>query len=63
VYVWNGADWIKVLEDLESGWNNADVSSYLTSSTFKVRFRAGTETSDATRDAWKIDATFLHTWS
>jgi hypothetical protein len=63
VYVWSGTDWIKVLEDLESGWNNADVSSYLTSSTFKIRFTGGTETGDVTEDEWEIDATFLHTWS
>jgi len=63
VYVWSGTDWIRVLEDLESGWNNADVSSYLTSSTFKVRFRGGTETGGLTEDKWEIDATFLHAWS
>jgi hypothetical protein len=63
VYVWSGTDWIRVLENLESGWNNADVSSYLTSPTFKVRFRGGTETGDLTEDKWEIDATFLHAWS
>jgi hypothetical protein len=63
VYVWSGTDWIKVLEDLENGWNNADVSSCLTSSTFKIRFRDDTETGDVTEDEWEIDATFLHTWS
>jgi hypothetical protein len=63
VYVWSGTDWIRVLEYLERGWNNADVSSYLTSSTFKIRFTGGTETGDVTEDEWEIDATFLHTWS
>ena len=63
VDVWNGNDWITVFNDLESGWNSVDVSSYLVSSTFTIRFRGGIETGDATQDEWEIDSTFLHVWS
>jgi hypothetical protein len=60
VDVWNGTNWIIIFSDLESGWNSINVSSYLTSHAFKIRFRAS---SDATQHSWEIDATFLHVWS
>ena len=60
VDVWNGSDWITVFDDLASGWNSVDVSSYLISPTFKIRFRAS---GDATQHNWEIDATFLHVWT
>jgi len=63
VDVWSGSDWITVLEDLESGWNSVDISSYLVSSTLKIRFKGGTETGDYTQNSWEIDATFLHVWT
>jgi len=63
VDVWNGTDWVTVLTDLESGWNSVDVSPYLVSSTFKIRFRDTIRAGDAVQDSWEIDATFLHVWS
>ncbi|MCW3984869.1 MAG: hypothetical protein NWE91_00410 [Candidatus Bathyarchaeota archaeon] len=61
VDVWNGTAWNNVFTDLSSGWNSVDVSSYLTSSTFTIRFRS---IGDATQaDEWEIDATFLHAWT
>ena len=63
VDVWNGTDWITVFGDLASGWNSVDVSAYLISSTFKIRFRGGIETGDFTQDSWEIDAAFLYVWS
>jgi len=63
VDVWNGTAWINVFTNLSSGWNSLDVSSYLVSSTFTIRFRGGTETGDVTEDKWEIDATFLYVWS
>lgn len=63
VDVWNGTDWVNVLIDLESGWNSVDISSYLVSSTFIIRYKGGLETSDSYQDSWEIDATFLHVWT
>ncbi len=63
VDVWTGSSWQNIFTDLTNGWNNASVSSYLDSSTFTIRFKGGTETSDTTQDSWNIDATLLHVWS
>ena len=63
VDVWNGSGWNNLFADLNLGWNNVTVTPYLTSSTFTVRFKGGTETSDSTQDNWEIDATLLHVWS
>jgi hypothetical protein len=63
VDVWNGAAWQNVFPSLIGGWNNVTVASYLTSSTFTIRFIGATETSDTTQDNWKVDATLLHLWS
>ncbi len=63
VDVWNGSTWQNLFADLTNGWNNVTVTSYLTSSTFTIRFEGGTETSDSTQDVWQIDTTLLHVWS
>jgi len=63
VDVWNGSAWVNIFADLSSGWNSVDVSSYLISSTFVIRFRGSTETGDTTRHSWEIDATFLYVWT
>jgi hypothetical protein len=63
VDVWNGTAWTNVFTDLSSGWNSVDVSSYLVSSPFTIRFRGGTETGDLTQNSWEIDTTFLYVWS
>ncbi|UCC57750.1 MAG: hypothetical protein JSW14_05070 [Candidatus Bathyarchaeum sp.] len=63
VEVWNGSAWHNLCTDLSSGWNNITVSSYMTSSTFTIRFKGGTETTDATQDYWNIDVTLLHVWT
>lgn len=61
VDVWNGAAWENVLTDLSSGWNSVDVSSYLDSATFTIRFRSISDAVQA--DEWEIDAAFLYVWS
>ena len=61
VDVWNGTAWINLFTDLSSGWNSVDVSSYLTSSTFTIRFRDAVD--EASEDTWEIDAVFLYVWS
>ena len=53
--VWTGT-WVNLFASLNVGWNNATVSSYLTSSTFTIRFVGETETGDTTQDYWTIDA-------
>lgn len=63
VDIWSGTDWITVFNDLNSGWNSVDISPYLVSSIFTIRFRGGTETGDIDQDSWDIDATFLHVWT
>jgi hypothetical protein len=63
VDVWFGGSWQNVFSDLSNGWNNVSVSSYLTSSTFTIRFKGGSETGDLVQDRWNIDATVLHVWS
>lgn len=63
VDVWNGAGWDNVFSDLASGWNNVSITSWLTESTFTIRFRGGTEVGDASSDSWQIDAVLLHVWS
>jgi len=63
VDAWNGSAWENLFIELSSGWNNVSVSSYLQSSTFTIRFKDCTETSDATQDSWDIDVTLLHVWS
>jgi len=63
VDVWNGSGWENLFTDLNSGWNNVSVTSYLTASNFTIRFKGGTETSDTTQDTWDIDAALLHVWT
>jgi len=58
VDVWNFG-WENLFADLNSGWNNVSITSYLDSSTFTIRFKGGIETSDTTQDAWNIDACML----
>jgi len=63
VDVRNGTEWINIIPNLSSGWNSVDVSPYLTSSTFTIRFKDGTEMGDVTPDSWEIDAAFLYVWT
>lgn len=66
VDVWNttSSNWGNLFSDLNaSSWNNVSISSYLTSSTLTIRFKAGTETGDTTQNSWDIDATLLHVWT
>ena len=63
VDIWNGSTWQNLFTDLANGWNNATITSYLTSPTLTIRFKGGTETNDLTQDSWAIDATMLHVWS
>jgi len=59
VDVWDGDSWETVFGDLSTGWNNASVTAWLTSSTFTIRYKGGTETSDLSPDSWQIDAALL----
>jgi len=63
VDVWSGGAWQNLFTDLNSGWNNVTISSYLTSSIFTIRFKGGIETSDSTQDQWNIDASLIHAWT
>jgi len=63
VDVWNGSAWKNVFTDLSTGWNNVSITSYLSGSTFTIRFKGATETGDTNQDSWEIDATLLHVWT
>jgi hypothetical protein len=63
VDVWNGTSWVTIISQLNYGWNSVDVSSYLVSSTFKIRFRDTQETNDIYQDSWNIDVTMLNVWT
>jgi hypothetical protein len=56
---WNGTTWQNLFTNIASGWNNATVSPYVTTSNFTVRFKGSNETSDTTQDNWLIDAALL----
>jgi hypothetical protein len=58
---WNGASWINLFAVLSTGWNNVSVSSYLTSSTFTIRFNDALN--DTVQDSWSIDVALLHLWT
>jgi len=60
---WNGEAWQNLFTDLTSGWNNVSVSSYLTSSTFTIRFKDSIQTSDSVQNSWNIDVSLLYMWS
>lgn len=63
VQVWTGS-WMTVIASLSaSAWNNVSVSSYLTSTTFTIRFLGGTESGDSSQSTWNIDSVVLHCWS
>jgi hypothetical protein len=65
VDVWTGSAWttLMTLVSADSNtWKNASVSSYLTNSTFTIRFKGGNETNDTVQNSWNIDATLLHAW-
>jgi hypothetical protein len=62
VDVWFNKTWNNVFADLSPGWNNVSVTQYLNSSTFTIRVRDGSPTSDAAFDIWEIDVSLLHLW-
>jgi len=62
VDVWNGTGWETVFTDLSSGWNNASVIDWLTTSNFTIRFKDVNETGDPNQDTWQIDVALIHIW-
>jgi len=64
VDVWTGSSWVNVIGSLSaSQWNNVSVSTYLTSSTFTIRFIGATESGDTSQSSWQIDCALLHLWT
>jgi hypothetical protein len=63
VDVRSGSSWTPVTYNLQAAlvdsWFNVSVSSWLTSSTFTIRFVGTAESGDATPDTWQIDAVLL----
>ena len=61
VQCWNStnASWSPLISSLNpNSWNNVSVTTYLTGSTFTIRFLSGTET-DLVQNSWQIDASVL----
>lgn len=59
-WVWDGS-WNSLGSLSASQWNNFSVSTYLTASTFTVKFNTTTYYADA--KTYQIDSTCLHVWS
>ena len=61
VDVWDSS-WVNVIADVQEGWNNVTVASYLVDATFEMRF---TDTSDEAveADTYLIDCVLLHVWT
>ena len=57
---WNGATWINIIPSVTSEYNVVDVSSYLTGTTFTIRFTDSVQVGDSIEDSWDIDAVYLH---
>ncbi len=67
VDVYSGGSWVNLIPTLQAwnanDWTNVSVSSYLTSSTFTIRFTGSVETGDTVQNSWQVDAVLLHTWT
>jgi hypothetical protein len=64
VDVWTGSSWVNVIASLTANsWNNVSVSTYLTSSTFTIRFVGATESGDTVQSSWQVDSALLHLWT
>ena len=63
VDVWTGSEWQNVIAALSNGWNNATITSYLSSSTLTIRFKGNSESNDLTQESWNIDSAVIHTWT
>ena len=62
VDVWNTttSTWNNLFVYLVNGWNNASVHTWLTQSTFTIRYTDSPLASDTHQDRWMIDAALLH---
>ena len=58
--VWDGGQWVTVVADIQAGWNAVDVSTYLTGSSFNIRFKDTLQVGDSTQENWEIDALVLN---
>ncbi|MBT6605361.1 hypothetical protein HOB36_09770 [Candidatus Bathyarchaeota archaeon] len=58
--VWDGGQWVIVVADIQAGWNAVDVSTYLTGSSFNIRFKDTLQVGDSTQENWEIDTLVLN---
>jgi len=63
VDLWDGSTWQNIFTNLQNGWNNASITTWLVDSTFTIRYIDVTQTSDSNMDSWDIDAALIHSWS
>jgi len=62
---WNAtsSSWLTIISTLSANtWNNVSITSYLTSTTFTIRYKGTTESGDTNQDSWQVDCALLHTW-
>jgi hypothetical protein len=62
VDLWTGS-WTTIVNDVQPGWNNVSIASYLTDATVEVRFVDATQSSDASQGTWQVEALLLHVYS
>ncbi len=60
--IWDGSSYVTVINDIQPGWNDVDVSAYHTGSTFNIRLRDATQSIDPIEDSWEIDSLYLELW-
>jgi hypothetical protein len=61
VKYWTGLTWSSLGTITGTGWSNFTATD-LTSSTYTIQLKGASESGDASRDSWAIDAIMLHTW-
>lgn len=57
------SDWVNVISDLATGWNNnVSIKSYINSGTVEIRF-TDTSADSTTQDTWQVDGVLIHGWT
>jgi hypothetical protein len=62
VNYWTGSAWSSLGTITGIGWFNVTATG-LTSSTYTIQLKGASESSDSSKDVWKIDVLLLHMWT
>ena len=63
VDIWNGINWENIMPELNTGWNNVSISSYLTHPTLTIRFNDENKIDDSSQDTWQLEVSVIHVWT